>query len=934
MGWRKRVLIIGLSVSFVSAAAGLPRADIARELRAKVAEFLSLCLIAERAGLDPAEIERIAAPVVSPGKKPAEEMLRLIGEAEAALRAASPRLEGFIGELEELARRVPIVLFPQCHIDLVWQWDWEETVEISRDTFRAQLELSRSVPDYVYCQDQAALYAAVELADPALFREIQKAVRGGRWRIVGGNWAEIVMEEVTGESVIRNFFYGKRYFLEKFGVDVEVAWQMEGTGLFPSLPQILRDFGFQGAVFGRERPWTDIWRPISRWRGSDGTEIPLVLLYHYGLPPDSLERRALEAIATGWPETPPALAFAFGGGDHGGGPNRTLLARTRAAIRDAGLEARLGDPAAFFSGLDAAELPVVEGVLKMGGVGVATQPRLKRLIRECEHLLLALESLRAVLTISQVDPDAARAVDDLERMWKELLECEFHDSLWGSTSYAPSREVRGRLEDLRDEIRTRIVEALGRLASGIETTGEGIPVVVFNPLPTTRSGVVTLPQVPPDLLQGPLVAVDAAGNAAPVARTGEGLSFVARDVPPTGYMVYRLVRDRASGGARAEASGGMIRLEGSAISAEVDVRTGKLLSVAIRDGPTFRFPGGGLRLEIWRDMGSAWGPNLAERLWTEGDARARPEVRIVARGPAVAAVAVRFPLPGGGWVEREIRVWDGLPWVECIVRGEWTLPRAQLLAVTDTSDTSLRPYTEVPFGAVDWEAEWERRLEGSGVVERLEAVRRLSGAAAEELGYQVPQLRWADICDGERGLAVLNRGLFGVRLRPGSIVLPILRSPPFVEQGEWVIHRQPEDVPVFSGFGPFEAAFALLPHWGDWRIGEVPAAGLAFNLPLLVATTEPHPGKLLPQGLFLSLGGPVLFSCLKPAADGSGDLVLRLYEPFGEGARATIEFSAPVAVGEADMMERSLQTLARASGTVEVDLDPFEITTLRIRPEW
>jgi alpha-mannosidase len=78
----------------------------------------------------------------------------------------------------------------------------------------------------------------------------------------------------------------------------------------------------------------------------------------------------------------------------------------------------------------------------------------------------------------------------------------------------------------------------------------------------------------------------------------------------------------------------------------------------------------------------------------------------------------------------------------------------------------------------------------------------------------------------------------------------------------------------------------------------------------------------------------VLFSCLKPAADGSGDLVLRLYEPFGEGARATIEFSAPVAVGEADMMERSLRTLARASGTVEVDLDPFEITTLRIRPEW
>ena len=73
---------------------------------------------------------------------------------------------------------------------------------------------------------------------------------------------------------------------------------------------------------------------------------------------------------------------------------------------------------------------------------------------------------------------------------------------------------------------------------------------------------------------------------------------------------------------------------------------------------------------------------------------------------------------------------------------------------------------------------------------------------------------------------------------------------------------------------------------------------------------------------------------MKPAADGSGDLVLRFYEPFGKRTRATVEFAALVeTVWEADMMERPLGTLARASGTVEVDLGPFEIITLRIRPE-
>ena len=41
----------------------------------------------------------------------------------------------------------------------------------------------------------------------------------GRWEIVGGMWVEPDLNMPSGESLVRQVLAGKRYFLEKFGVD-------------------------------------------------------------------------------------------------------------------------------------------------------------------------------------------------------------------------------------------------------------------------------------------------------------------------------------------------------------------------------------------------------------------------------------------------------------------------------------------------------------------------------------------------------------------------------------------------------------------------------------------------------------------------------------------------------------------------------------------
>ena len=178
-------------------------------------------------------------------------------------------------------------LYGQCHIDLLWQWVWQETLEITQSTFRNMLSLIEEVPQFAYYQNQAALYAAMEEYDPQLFEEIRAAVRAGSWHLVGGNWAEADAEAdqglCAGESVVRNYLLGKRYFRERFGVDVKIAWQMEGSAYLETLPQVLRGCGFEGAVLGRHERWEEWWRPVLRWRGADGSELPVGALRELSL---------------------------------------------------------------------------------------------------------------------------------------------------------------------------------------------------------------------------------------------------------------------------------------------------------------------------------------------------------------------------------------------------------------------------------------------------------------------------------------------------------------------------------------------------------------------------------------------------------------------------------------------------------------------------
>ena len=105
-------------------------------------------------------------------------------------------------------------LFLVCnsHIDPVWLWPWEEGLAATLATFRAAAELCEEFDGFVFCHNEALLYAWVEEYEPALFARIRQLVRDGRWHVMGGWYLQPDCNLPCGESFVRQILVGKRYF--------------------------------------------------------------------------------------------------------------------------------------------------------------------------------------------------------------------------------------------------------------------------------------------------------------------------------------------------------------------------------------------------------------------------------------------------------------------------------------------------------------------------------------------------------------------------------------------------------------------------------------------------------------------------------------------------------------------------------------------------
>src|SRR6266699_3602926 len=232
---------------------------------------------AEREAHIDASVKAIDFAALDRGDQPAfDESLR---QAHARLKVLDPWLKQFT-----------IRAAGNSHIDMAWLWPWTETVEVVRNTFRSALDLMREYPDFKFTMSSARTYVWMEEKYPDLFKEIEQRVREGRWEVIGGMWVEPDLNMPGGESLVRQILVGKRYFQQKFGVDVKIGWNPDSFGYNWQLPQIYKKSGMdyfvtQKLMWAHEFttfPYKFFW-----WEAPDGSRLLTYFPHDYADPIDA-----------------------------------------------------------------------------------------------------------------------------------------------------------------------------------------------------------------------------------------------------------------------------------------------------------------------------------------------------------------------------------------------------------------------------------------------------------------------------------------------------------------------------------------------------------------------------------------------------------------------------------------------------------------------
>ncbi|WEK13009.1 MAG: glycoside hydrolase family 38 C-terminal domain-containing protein [Candidatus Microbacterium phytovorans] len=192
----------------------------------------------------------------------------------------------------------------------------------------------------------------------------------------------------------------------------------------------------------------------------------------------------------------------------------------------------------------------------------------------------------------------------------------------------------------------------------------------------------------------------------------------------------------------------------------------------------------------------------------------------------------------------------------------------------------------------------------------------------DEARFEVVAHRWLHVGEPGYGVALANEATYGydtTRESAGGrsvavIGISLARAP-----------RYPDPT---SDRGRHSLRFTLRPGAG---VAEAVEEGYRLGVPLR-RVTDAETTELAP---LLSVAAPgVMVESVKAADDGSGDVIVRLYEAWGTRTRGTLTPRFPVAgVVETDLLERDGEpAIVRGhgpDGAVDIELRPFQLATVR-----
>lgn len=381
-------------------------------------------------------------------------------------------------------------LICNAHIDPAWMWETDEGMAETLSTFRVAADFCDDYDGFVFNHNEAVLYEWVEEYDKELFERIQRLVKEGKWRIIGGTYLQPDCNIPSGEAMVRQILEGRKYFSDKFKVQPATAINFDPFGHSRGLVQILAKTGYDSYI---------VCRPLQNhcplpaddfvWLGYENSEI----LCHRGYNSYESHRGKADVKIRGYirqhPQKETGLVL-WGVGNHGGGPSRQDYRKIMQLKEETEPEYELlhSYPEKYFKELTEKtgrdSIPKVCKSLHYQAVGCYTsQIRVKQKYRELENTFFRAEKMCACAALNGL---FVYPQEELHEAQQDMLYCQFHDILPGSSIESVEKAALRQLEhglEIAERLKTK---AFFHMLRGQEKAQDGeIPIVVFNPHPVT-----------------------------------------------------------------------------------------------------------------------------------------------------------------------------------------------------------------------------------------------------------------------------------------------------------------------------------------------------------------------------------------------------------------------------------------------------------------
>lgn len=356
-----------------------------------------------------------------------------------------------------------------AHLDLAWLWPIRESYRKGGRTFATQIMNTEMYPGYIFGASQAQLYSWVKDKYPKVYDKMKELVKDGKWDVQGATWVEPDSNLIGGESLVRQFFYGKKFYRDEFGLDMKIFWVPDSFGYSACIPQVmnLADVPY---FLTQKMSWSiynDFPYHSFYWQGLDGSKVLAHMLPEntYNSPCHSIRMKKGEKIYQERAISNKSMML-YGIGDGGAGPGFEHIERAKRyeSLRSMP-KVKMCKAMDFFNDFDDGVTPYPthsgELYLERHQGTYTTRSDNKKYNRKCEFALRNYEMVAELAKKKGFDIPVSK--EEVDEIWKEILLYQFHDILPGSSINRVYEECVPRYEIIFNKLTNATQDLLNYL---------------------------------------------------------------------------------------------------------------------------------------------------------------------------------------------------------------------------------------------------------------------------------------------------------------------------------------------------------------------------------------------------------------------------------------------------------------------------------------